>query len=81
MSNVWYIEAQSVYGKCNIPQKAVYECNLEGLGENDGVYHYVGNLGRWLTHQRQAKKGKGNWKITPERLARRWRLVYLSICV
>ena len=56
-----------MYGTCNVPYKAVYECELEGLGEDEGVYHYVGNLGMWLSNQRQAKKGQGTYKLTRER--------------
>ena len=61
------LEYYKEHGTCNVPQKTVYECDLEGLAENGGVLHYVGNLGRWLRVQRQAKKGQGSTKITPER--------------
>ena len=70
-----------MYGTCNVPYKAVYECELEGLGEDEGVYHYVGNLGTWLHHQRQAKKGTGNRKITPVREALLQILVGEGKCV
>ena len=63
------------HGTCNVPSKAIYECDLEGLGENGGVYHYVGNLGRWLDTQRQTNKGQNNKKITPERQALLQKLV------
>ena len=63
------------HGTCNISQKAKCECSLEGLGENGGVLHYVGNLGRWLNNQRNAMKGTNNMKITPERQALLQKLV------
>ena len=62
-------------GTCNVPQTAVYECDLEGLGENGSEYHYVGKLGAWLSSQRQAKFGRHNRKITPEREALLQKLV------
>ena len=63
------------HGTCNVPYNAVYECDLEGLGENGCMYHYVGNLGAWLSTQRSAKKGKGSYKQTPEREALLQKLV------
>ena len=47
------------YGTCNVSRSyGSYKCELPGLGENGGIYHYIGNLGRWLEVQRLAKKGK-----------------------
>ena len=68
-------------GTCNVPQHNKYECDLEGLGENGGVYHYIGNLGAWLKNQRGAKKGQNNKKITPEREALLQKLVDEGICL
>ena len=77
------LEYYKEHGTCNVPQDAVYECDLKGLGEDGGVLHYVGNLGRWLHTQRQAKKGQGNNKITPERQAWLQKLVHEGeyVCV
>ena len=61
------LEYYKMNGTCNVPYKTVYKCDLKGLGEKGGVYRYEGNLGTWLYTQRQAKKGQGNSKITPER--------------
>ena len=69
------LEYNKEHGTCNIPNKAVYECDLEGLDENGGVHHYVGNLGVWLTSQRQAKKGKSKTSLRPERQALLQKLV------
>ena len=69
------LEYYKEHGTYNVPCKAVYECDLKGLGENGGLYHYVGNLGIWLDNQRQAKKGKGAYKQTPEREALLQKLV------
>ena len=63
------LEYYNEHGTFNVPAKAVYECDLEGLGKGGGVYHYLGNLGAWLDTQRQAIKGKGDQKITPEQEA------------
>ena len=68
------------HGTCNVNRKAIYECDLEGLGEDGGVYHYVGNLGQWLNRQRMAKKGTGKDKITPEREALLQKLVDEGKC-
>ena len=69
------LEYYKEHGTCNVPQKAVYECDLEGLDENGGAHHYVGNLGVWLKDQRQAKKSHGERKIKPERQALLQKLV------
>ena len=82
------LEYYKEHGTCNVPVKAVYECDLEGLGEDGGMYHYVGNLSTWLNHQRMAKKGNGR-KLTPEREALLQKLVdegmyvcmYIYMCV
>ena len=74
------LEYYEEHGTCNIPSKAIYECDLEGLGEDGGVYHYVGNLGYWLYKQRQARNGKDNKKITPERQALLQKLVDEGKC-
>ena len=57
------------HGTYNVPHLRVYECELEGMGEDGGVYHYRGNLLFWLHNQRNAKKGQGTCKMTAERLA------------
>ena len=75
------LEYYKMNGTCNVPYKTVYKCDLESLGENGGVYHYVGNLGTWLYTQRQAKKDKGNSKITLERQAWLQKLVDEGKCV
>ena len=74
------LEYYKEHGACNVPQRDNYECDLEGLGEDWGVYHYVGNLGNWLATQRQAKKGKGTYKLTPERQALLQKLVDEGKC-
>ena len=74
------------HGTCNVHYNAIYECDLEGLGENGDVYHYLGNLGTWLHRQRTAKKGVNNRKIKPEREALLQKLVdegksvYVCVC-
>ena len=75
------LEYYKEHGTCNVPQSAKYKCNLEGLGEDGGMYHYVGKLGYWLSDQRRAKKGKGNKKITPERHALLQKLVDEGMCM
>ncbi len=57
------------FGTCNVHSKRSYECTLKGMGENGEDVHFVGNLGVWLRNQRQAKKGQGPGRLTPERLA------------
>ena len=74
------LEYYKEHETCNIPKRAKYECDLEGLGEDGGVYHYVGNLGQWLKDQRNANRGNGNRKITPERQALLQRLVDEGKC-
>ena len=56
------------YGTCNIPKRSSYECYIPGIGEDGGAYHYKGNLGLWLTTQRQVKKGKIHNRKTFERM-------------
>ena len=75
------LEYYNEHGTCNVPHKAVYECDLEGLGEEGSVYHYAGNLGIWLRSQRQAKKNIRNRKITPERQALLQKLVDEGMCI
>ena len=73
------LEYYKEYSHCNVPQKFTYECDLqdiaididtinseEAAAGNTNTYHYQGGLGRWLHTQRQAKKGAGTSKITPE---------------
>jgi len=36
--------------------KAIYDCDLPGLGEGGSNFHYVGKLGKWLHNQRSDKK-------------------------
>ena len=74
------LEYYKEHGTCNVPRNPVYECDLKGWGEDGGVYHYVGNLGAWLNHQRTAKKGQDNRKITPERHALLQKLVDEGKC-
>lgn len=54
------------YETCNIPKMRSYECDIADVDNNNEMYHYVGNLGNWLSKQREAKKGNG-WKLYPER--------------
>ena len=75
------LEYYEEHGTCNVTTGVVYECDLEGLGENGGVYHYVGNLGEWLKGQRRTKKGTGHMKITIERLVLLQKLVDEGKCM
>ena len=75
------LEYYKEHGTCDVPHKAVYECDLEGLGENGSVYEYVGNLGSWLHHQRQAKKGKHKLKLNCKRRAKLQKLVDEGKCI
>ena len=75
------LEYYKEHGTCNVPRKGSYECDLEGLGEDGGVYHYMGNLGVWLCNQRQARNGQGNRKITPKRQALLQKLVDEGMCM
>ena len=63
------LEFYKEFDTCNVPQRSTYECDLPGMGENGGNYHYNGTLGRWLHDQRQLKKGKNHTKVTSDRLA------------
>ena len=64
------------HGHCNVPKRDSYECVLPGMGDNGEDYHYVGNLGRWLADQRQAKRGTHvSYKLTPERQTQLQQLV------
>ena len=74
------LEYYKEHRTCNIPSTANYKCDIEGLGENGCLYHYVGNLGRWLHRQRQAKKGQVAYKILPYRLALLQKLVDEGMC-
>ena len=53
-------------GNCYVSQKAIFECDLPGLGEGGSDLHYVGRLGKWLDNQRQFKK---NNKLPADREA------------
>ncbi len=58
------------YGKqhqtCNVPSTVLdFSCDLEGMREDGGVFHYRGNLGEWVSKQRSLYKGTK----TGERLA------------
>ena len=58
------------HGTCNIPQSHSYECDLPGMRDDvDNIIHYKANLGKWLTEQRQARKGQGCSKLSNEREA------------
>ncbi len=61
------LEYCKLNGHCNVPKKAYFECDVEGLGENGGVYHYSGNLGSWLGVQRMSRKGVSGWKLNQQR--------------
>lgn len=43
-------------GNCYVAQKAIFECDLPGMGEGGTDLHFVGRLGKWLDNQRQFKK-------------------------
>ena len=62
------LQYKEQHGHCNVPSNATYECILHEMNEvsiND--YEYRGNLGKWLTSQRRAKKGrKGAATLTQE---------------
>ena len=76
------LEYYKEHGTCNVPQDAVYECDLEGLGDDGGVHHYVGSLGSWLSNQRTARKEKDKYKkITSERKALLQKLVDEGKCI
>jgi hypothetical protein len=68
------VEYGKEHGNCNIPVMASYECELPGYGPNGESLHYKGRLGKWLTTQRQSKKGNG-YKLTIEREALLQKLV------
>ena len=60
------------YGTYNVPKKGLYSCSLKGVGRGkNGIYHYKGKLGEWLTAQRQAKNGneEGSVKLSSEQSA------------
>ena len=58
------------HGTCNISTTKTYECDLPRMGDDGGIYHYQGNLGSWLSKQRQAKRGTSHAnKITTEQIA------------
>ena len=82
----WYtnyaalLEYYKEHGTCNVSRKVIYECDLEGCGDDGGVYHYAGKLGFWLCNQRQAKNNQGNRKITPKRQALLQKLVDEGNC-
>jgi hypothetical protein len=46
-----------LHGHANVPQSATYRCEVPG--ENGVPIVYIGNLGKWLTKQRQGRKGHG----------------------
>ena len=56
------------HGTCNIPKRSSYECYIPDIGEEGASYHYRGNLGLWLTTQRQVRKGKIGNRKTAERI-------------
>lgn len=62
------VEYAKEHGHANIPKKDAYECDLIGAGSNGDVYHYVGNLGKWLNKQRQLKKGYDKTRKYPPEL-------------
>jgi hypothetical protein len=59
------------YGHCNVPLREEYRCELPELDADGQPMIYIGNLGKWLAHQRRSKKGKGKGdkqsKLQPER--------------
>jgi hypothetical protein len=61
------LEYCKIYGHCNVPAKATFECDLPDIAD-PRLRHYSGNLGTWVEHQRQSKKGKGT-RLFPEREA------------
>ena len=52
------------HGDCNVPVRGVVDCGLPGCG---GTTHSKA-LGTWVNVQRQAKRGKGNKKITQDHI-------------
>ena len=50
-------------------------CALAGMGKGGSDYRYVGNLGKWLHHQRCGKKGTSKTKLRPDREALLQKLV------
>lgn len=62
-------------GTCNVPCSTIYECNLEGMGDNGEDYFYNRKLGTWLNNQRKARKGVMCKKLLPEREAQLQTLV------
>ena len=64
------LEYYKEHGTCNIPQSHNYECDLPDMRDDaDNIIHYKANLGKWLTEQRQARKGQGCSKLSNEREA------------
>jgi hypothetical protein len=65
------IEYDKQYGHCNVHKKYKkdsYVCELPGMGENGGSFHYEGKLGAWLSNQRAFHNGKrGEKRLLPER--------------
>jgi len=43
------------FGHCNVPHSTRFECDVQD--DNGSVVHYCGNLGRWVSVQRQVFKG------------------------
>jgi Helicase associated domain len=51
------------YGNCNVPSRAMYECDIVEDGQ---VRRFKGRLGMWLKEQRLAKRGVGGRPLLPE---------------
>jgi len=61
------LEYYNQYDTCNVPANKTFKCDLVGMAADGGVYHYDGNLGRWLTTQRTNKREN---KLRADREAR-----------
>ena len=57
------------HGTCNVPCNTIYQCDLEGMADDGGTFHYNRKLGIWLNNQRKARKGLKCKKLLPEREA------------
>lgn len=59
------LQYDAEYGTCNVPQNFSYSCVLSQTLDMPGRPYHA-NLGKWLTKQRQSKKGNGP-KLTQDR--------------
>ena len=74
------LEYYKEHGTCNVPQQVYYECELPGMGDEEGEdFHYIGYLGLWLANQRRCKRGLRS-ALTPKRDALLQALVDEGMC-